>query len=92
MKQTQKEKRRSFKYHFSKTRSTIVEFDVEYVRGRKIATNITFNSNWRAHYPEKPEIAMGEKGQYGFQKGKVWMTNGDIQQMIIRIHRILDGF
>jgi len=67
-----------------------VEFDIEYVSGKKRATNIVLVSNWRAHYPKNPTIVLGSNGEYGFQADGLWISNGDIQQMIKRIHQILE--
>lgn len=85
----EKNTRKRFEYSFSKKKSTIVEFDIGFENGKKVATNITLTSNWRSHYPENPKIATNPNGEHGFQDGGVISTNGDIQQMIKRIERLI---
>jgi hypothetical protein len=80
---------KSFVYNFSKKRHTIVEFEVDLINGQKIARNIKLTSNWQAHYPENPIIKKNNKGESGFYENRVHITNGDIQQMILRIERLL---
>jgi hypothetical protein len=82
--------RRSFQYDYSKKKSTIVEFDIVEDGGKKVAKNITLTSNWRAHYPNNPQISANPNGEYAFAGDGINMTNGDIQQMIKRICHILD--
>lgn len=79
-----------FQYNFSKNRSTLVEFDIGIIDGNKVAMNIKLTSNWRAYYPKNPKIHITPKGEYCFSENEVLMTNGDIQQMILRINRIIE--
>jgi hypothetical protein len=81
---------KSFQYDFGKKKSTIVEFDIVVEGGKKIAKNITLTSNWRAHYPNNPQISSTPQGEYGFSGDGVIITNGDIQQMIKRIFQIVN--
>ena len=83
--------RKSFQYDYSKKRSTIVEFDIVEEGEKKVAKNITLTSNWRAYYHNNPQISFNTReGEYGFSENGVFMTNGDIQQMIKRIFQIID--
>lgn len=81
---------KSFQYNYDKKRSTIVEFDVCNENGRKVPKNITLTSNWRAYYPEKPLISSNSQGEYGFSGNGVFITNGDIQQIIKRIYQAIE--
>jgi len=81
--------RKSFQYDYNKQRSTIVEFDIVEEGGKKAAKNITLKPNWRAYYHKNPQISLN-KGEYGFSENGIFMTNGDIQQMIKRIFEIID--
>jgi len=81
--------RKSFQYNYSKKRSTIVEFDIVEEEGKKVAKNLTLTSNWRAYYHNNPQIAFIQN-EYGFSENGVFMTNGDIQQIIKRIFQIVD--
>jgi len=78
-----------FVYDFSKKRQTIVEFDIGFLNGEKVAKNIKLTSNWRANYPKAPIIAKNGRGENGFSENGIHITNGDIQQMIMRIENIL---
>jgi hypothetical protein len=79
---------KSFQYNFTKKKYTIVEFDIHIESGKKVAKNITLTSNWRAHYPKNPQISSNSQGEYGFLENGIFITNGDIQQMIKRIQII----
>ena len=81
--------RNGFQYNYSKKTSTIVEFDIVIEGGKRVAKNITFTSNWRVYYGNNPQIISNSKGEYGFSENGVFMTNGDIQQMIKRIFQIV---
>jgi hypothetical protein len=82
--------RKGFQYSYNKKRSTRVEFDIFKENGRKVAKNITLASNWRAYYPENPQISSNPQGEYGFSGNGVFITNGDIQQMIKRIYQVIE--
>ncbi|WP_396166795.1 hypothetical protein [Flavobacterium sp.] len=47
-------------------------------------------SNWRVYYPKNPQISLNSQGEYGFFENGILITNGDIQQMIKRIHQIAE--
>ena len=47
-------------------------------------------SNWRVYYPKNPQISSNSQGEYGFFENGILITNGDIQQMIKRIHQIAE--
>jgi hypothetical protein len=79
----------SFLYNYSEKRSTVVEFDILIENGKKVARNIMLTSNWRAYYPKNPRIILNSQDEYGFFENDVFITNGDIQQMIKRICRIV---
>jgi hypothetical protein len=81
---------KSFQYNYSNTRSTNVEFDIIVENGKKVALNIKLTSNWRVHYPLNPQISSNSHGEYGFSENGVFITNGDIQQMIKRIHQMVE--
>jgi hypothetical protein len=89
MKKGNKIIRKTFQYDFGKKRSTIVEFDIVGEGKRKVPKNITLTSNWRAHYPNNPQITSNPQGEFGFSGDGVIITNGDIQQMIKRIFQII---
>jgi hypothetical protein len=76
---------KSFKYDYSKKRSTNVEFDVIDLLGKKMPVNIILSSNWRAYHPKNLQISLNSRGEYGFLENGVTTTNGDIQQIIKRI-------
>ena len=79
-----------FQYNFTKEKYIIVEFDILAESGKKVAKNITLTSNWRVYYPKNPQIGLSPQGEYGFFENGVLSTNGDIQQMIKRIHQIIE--
>jgi hypothetical protein len=81
---------KSFQYNHGKNKLTTVQFDIVVVNGEKSANNISVTSNWRVYYPKNPQISMSPRGEYGFFENGVWSTNGDIQQMIKRIHKIIE--
>ena len=82
---------KSFQYNHGKNKLTTVQFDIVVVNGKKLASNIIVTSNWRVYYPKNPQISMNpRRGEYGFFENGVWSTNGHIQQMIKRIHNILE--
>ncbi len=81
---------KSFQYNYSTNKLTTVEFDILIENGKKVAKNITLTSNWRVYYPKNPQISLTPQGEYGFFENGVWRTNGDIQQMIKRIHQIVE--
>ena len=80
----------SFEYNHGKNKLTKVQFDIHFKNGKKQAFNITVTSNWRLHYPKNPEINISERGEYGFFGNGVFSTSGDIQQIIRRIHKIIE--
>lgn len=80
----------SFEYKFSSKKSITVEFEISNSKGKRIAQNIKLISNWGAHYPKNPTIKRDSNGQYGFFENGVLVTNGDIQQIIKRIHQMQD--
>ncbi len=82
--------RKSFDYSHDRKRTTIVTFDIVTENGMKVATNITLTSNWRVYYPKNPQIGKDKRGEYGFVENGCYATNGDIQQMIKRIHSIVE--
>lgn len=81
---------KTFQYNHGKNKLTTVQFDIVFVNGKKFATNIIVTSNWRVYYPKNPQISMNPRGEYGFLENGVHSTNGDIQQMIKRIHKTLE--
>ncbi len=81
---------RSFQYKFNDNKFMMVEFDILVENGKKAAKNITLTSNWRAYYPKNPEINLDSRGEYGFFEKGVFSTNGDIQQIIRRIQKIVE--
>jgi hypothetical protein len=81
---------KSFQYNHGKNKLTTVQFDIVFVNGKRLANNIIVTSNWRVHYPKHPQISLNPKGEYGFLENGVYSTNGDIQQIIKRIHNILE--
>jgi hypothetical protein len=81
---------KSIQYNYDKKRSTNVEFDVLVENGKKVVKNITLTSNWRVYYPKNPQISSNSQGEYGFFENGILITNGDIQQMIKRIHQIAE--
>lgn len=84
------QKSQIFHYNHGKNRLTTVQFDIVFLNGKKLANNIIVTSNWRVHYPKNPQISMNARGEYGFFENGVHSTNGDIQQIIKRIHKIID--
>lgn len=81
---------KSFKYSYDRKRTTNVDFDITEENGKKVANNIALISNWRAHYPQNPEIGKNARGEYVFIENGCWTTNGDMQQIIKRIPRMVD--
>lgn len=81
---------KSFKYSYDRKRATNVDFDITEENGKKVAKNIELISNWRAHYPQNPEIGKNARGEYVFIEKGCWTTNGDMQQIIKRILRMVD--
>jgi len=81
---------KSIQYNHGKNKVTTVQFDILIVNGKKLASNIIVTSNFRIYYPKNPQISLSDKGEYGFFENGVHSTNGDIQQMIKRIHKILE--
>lgn len=81
---------KSIQYNYSTKRSTNVEFDIFVENGKKVIKNITLTSNWRVYYPKNPQISLNSQGEYGFFENGILITNGDIQQMIKRIHQIVE--
>ncbi len=90
MKQIHSNSHRSFQYNYNKNNFTVVEFDIIIENGKKVAKNITLTSNSRLYLPSNPQISTNSRDEYGFSEGGVFRTNGDIQQMIFRILKILD--
>lgn len=80
----------SFQYNYDSKRTTNVEFEVISEDGNKVPKNIKLISNWTVNYPNNPQINLNSKGEYGFSENGVFITNGDIQQIIIRILQIVD--
>jgi hypothetical protein len=80
----------NFQYNYDKKRITEVDFDVLLENGKKVVTNIVLKSNWRVYYPKNPQIRISAKGQYGFFEDGVLSINGDIQQIIKRIHQMVE--
>ena len=81
---------RIFQYNYSSKRSTVVEFKIIVENGKKVPKNITLVSNWRVSYPKNPEISLNSEHEYGFSENDVFVTNGDIQQIIKRIYQIVE--
>ncbi len=81
---------KSFQYNHGKDKVTNVQFDIVFANGKKVANNIVVTSNFRIHYPKNPKITLNPKGEYGFFENDVFSTNGDIQQIIKRIHKIVE--
>ncbi|ANE50906.1 hypothetical protein SY85_10725 [Flavisolibacter tropicus] len=50
----------------------------------------TLISNWQAYHPEKPQISLNSLGEYDFSENGVFITNGDMQQIIKRIHQVIE--
>jgi|GEM_PF-2938721 len=81
---------KSFQYNYDKKKTTNVDFDILEENGKKVVTNIKLTSNWRVYYPNNPQISITSRGEYGFFEDGVLSTNGDIQQIIKRIHQIVE--
>jgi len=83
--------KKSFKYVLNKKNHTQVDLEILVVNGQKTISKITLLSNWRAHYPENPKIVKSPKGELAFEKNGLIITNGDITQMIKKIHDIVEN-
>ncbi|MCP9767472.1 hypothetical protein EGI22_06080 [Lacihabitans sp. LS3-19] len=81
---------KSVQYNHGKNKLTTVQFDIVIVNGKKLASNIIITSNFRLYYPKNPQIRLDPKAGYGFFENGVFSTNGDIQQIIKRIHKIVE--
>lgn len=81
---------KSFHYNHGKNKLTTIQFDIVVVNGKKLASNITVTSNFRLYYPKNPQISLDPGAGYGFFENGVFCTNGDIQQIIKRIHKIIE--
>lgn len=81
---------KSIEYNHGKNKLTTVQFDIVFANGKKFANNIIVTSNWRAYYPKNPQITTNPRGEFGFFENGIHSTNGDIQQIIKRIHKIVE--
>jgi len=81
---------KSFQYNYSQKKSTNVEFDIILQNGKNVARNIKITSNFRVYYPENPEIRLSGD-VCGFYENGVFITNGDIQQIIKRICQAIEA-
>jgi hypothetical protein len=81
---------KSFQYNHGKNKVINVQFDISFFNGKKMASNIILTTSWKAYYPKNPLIINNPRGEYGFLENGVFCTNGDIQQIIKRIHNILE--
>ena len=81
---------KSFQYNYDKKRVVNVDFDIFWDRGEKVVRNIKLSPNWRIHLPRNPRISKDIRGEYRFVEDGIWMTNGDIQQIIKRILQIVE--
>jgi hypothetical protein len=79
-----------FEYNHGKNKLTTVQFDIVIENGKKVAKKIIVTSNWRVYYPKNPQISKNDRGEYGFFENGILSTNGDIQQIIKRIHKIIE--
>ncbi len=85
--------RKQFQYNFSNKQFIIIEFDViKDSNNKATAENITLTANFpRMHLPRNPQLSFNEQtNEYTFFADGVWIRNGDIDQMIMRILRIVD--
>jgi hypothetical protein len=81
-----------FQYNYSPKKYTTVEFDVVKEGELNQAKNITLKSNFHHHWPINPEIKFNvNKNEWGFWANGVHTTNGDIQQIINRIFKMLNA-
>ncbi|MFT2007482.1 hypothetical protein ACMA1I_02305 [Pontibacter sp. 13R65] len=90
MKSRSPKNHKSFQYNYDKKRITEVDFDILEENGKKVVKNIILTSNWRVYYPKNPKIRISAQGEYGFFEDGILSTNGDIQQIIKRIHQMVE--
>ena len=82
--------RKSFHYKYSETKIVTIDFDIVQVSGKKLVQNITMTSNWCSYIAKHPELALDDRGKFGFYVDGTYIWNGDYQQMIKRIIQIVD--
>lgn len=90
MKNQNTDTHKSFQYNYNNKRTTNVDFDILVENGKKVVKNIILTSNYRVYYPKNPQISINVQGEFGFFDNGVFETNGDIQQMIKRIHQMIE--